>query len=91
MLLIALAFLATVDLAFGQLSDVGLRRLNAEAEDQPATATTTFLREILEDRPRFRFTLSAASQILLVAVSVLIASVVSRFGFATLHFDRVHL
>ncbi len=81
-LLIALAFLATVDLAFGQLSDVGLRRLNAEAEDQPATATTTFLREILEDRPRFRFTLSAASQILLVAVSVLIASVVSRFGFA---------
>ena len=82
MLLIALAFLATVDLAFGQLSDVGLRRLNAEAKDQPATATTTFLREILEDRPRFRFTLSAASQILLVAVSVLIASVVSRFGFA---------
>jgi len=81
-LLIALAFLATVDLAFGQLSDVGLRRLNAEAKDQPATATTTFLREILEDRPRFRFTLSAASQILLVAVSVLIASVVSRFGFA---------
>jgi CBS domain containing-hemolysin-like protein len=82
LLLVALAFLATVDLAFGQLSDVGLRRLNAEAEEQPAAPATTFLREVLEDRPRFRYTISAANQILLVAVSVLIASVVSRLGFA---------
>ncbi len=81
LLLVALAFLATVDLAFGQLSDVGLRRLNAEAEEQPAAPATTFLREVLEDRPRFRYTISAANQILLVAVSVLIASVVSRLGF----------
>jgi len=82
LLLVALTFLATVDLAFGQLSDVGLRRLNAEAEEQPEASATTFLREVLEDRPRFRFTISAANQILLVAVSVLIASVVSRMGFA---------
>ncbi len=81
LLLVALAFLATVDLAFGQLSDVGLRRLNAEAEEQTTAPATTFLREVLEDRPRFRYTISAATQILLVAVSVLIASVVSRLGF----------
>ena len=31
LLLLALTFLATVDMAFGQLSDVGLRRLVAEA------------------------------------------------------------
>ena len=34
LLLLALTFLATVDMAFGQLSDVGLRRLISEAEEQ---------------------------------------------------------
>jgi CBS domain containing-hemolysin-like protein len=71
-LLIALTFLATVDMAFGQLSDVGLRRLAGEAEEHPAARYAPFLEEILENRPRFEFTLSAAIQILLVAFSVLI-------------------
>src|SRR6266581_1043202 len=34
-LLLALTFLATVDMAFGQLSDIGLRRLAGEAEEHP--------------------------------------------------------
>ncbi|HVS83485.1 MAG TPA: hemolysin family protein [Pyrinomonadaceae bacterium] len=71
-LLVALTFLATVDMAFGQLSDVGLRRLAAEAEEHPTARYAPFLKEILENRPRFDFTLSAAIQILLVAFSVLI-------------------
>ncbi len=71
-LLIALTFLATVDMAFGQLSDVGLRRLAAEAEEHPTARYAPFLKEILKNRPRFDFTLSAAIQILLVAFSVLI-------------------
>jgi putative hemolysin len=75
LLLVALTFLATVDMAFGQLSDVGLRRLTAEAEEHPTARSTLFLKEILENRPRFRFTLSAAIQMLLVAVSVLITSI----------------
>jgi putative hemolysin len=73
-LLLALAFLATIDVAFGQLSDVGLRRLTGE-RDEPPSRTIVFLGEILENRPRFRFTLNAAIQVLLVAVVVLVTSV----------------
>jgi putative hemolysin len=79
-LLLALAFVATLDMAFGQLSDVGLRRLITEREEGHGR-DTTFLGEILEDRPRFRFTLNGIIQILLVAVAVLVTSVSYRlFG-----------
>src|SRR5258708_25645621 len=71
-LLVALTFLATVDMAFGELRDVGLRRLAAEAEEHPTARYAPFLKEILGNRPRFEFTLSAAIEILLVAFSVLI-------------------
>jgi putative hemolysin len=73
-LLVVLAFLATVDMAFGQLSDVALRRLTAERDERP-TPTVVFLDKVLEDRPRFRFTLNAAIQVVLVAVVVLVTSV----------------
>jgi putative hemolysin len=75
LLLVVLAFLATVDMAFGQLSDVGLRRLIPEREAERAGQTLAFLERILENRPRFRFTLTAAIQILLVAVAVLVTSI----------------
>jgi CBS domain containing-hemolysin-like protein len=78
LLLIGLTFLATVDMAFGQLSDVGLRLLIAEAEER-ASAAAGFLKEIQEDRPRFRFTLGASIQIQLVAFSVLITSILLRW------------
>jgi CBS domain containing-hemolysin-like protein len=74
LLLVGLAFLATVDMAFGQLSDVGLRRLTTEREERPGRAVV-FLTEIQENRPRFRFTLNAALHVLLVAVAVLITSI----------------
>src|SRR4051812_17905316 len=73
LLLLALTFLASVDMAFGQLSDVGLRRLAAEAEEHPNARYAPFLNEILENRARFTMTLSAAIQIQLVIFSVLIA------------------
>jgi putative hemolysin len=72
LLLLALTFLATVDMAFGQLSDVGLRRLATEAEEHPTARYTPFLKEILGNRARFSFTLSAAIQILLIVFSVLV-------------------
>jgi len=73
LLLLALAFMAALDVAFGQLSDVGLRRLITEREDGRAQ-TTAFLARVLEDRPRFRFTLDAVIQVLLIAVAVLVTS-----------------
>jgi putative hemolysin len=73
-LLVALAFLATIDTAFGQISDVGLRRLTAEREERPGR-TIVFLDRVLENRPRFRFTLNAVIQVLLVAEVVLVTSV----------------
>jgi CBS domain containing-hemolysin-like protein len=78
LLLVGLTFLATVDMAFGQLSDVGLRVLITEVEERPS-ADASFLKEIQEDRPHFRFTLGASIQIQLVAVSVLITSILLRW------------
>lgn len=76
LLLIVLGLLATVDMAFAQLSDVGLRRLMGEngdkADERPSRQ---FLRQALDNRPRFGFALSAMIQILLVVVAVLITSI----------------
>lgn len=68
LILLLLVFLATIDIAFTQLSDVSLRRVSSEIED----TKNFFLRNILENRPRFRFALSATIQILLIIFSVLI-------------------
>ena len=75
LLLFALSLLATVDMAFGQLSDVGLRRLISEAEERAKLRSSAFLKQVLENRPRFSFAISATIQILLVAVAVLITSI----------------
>lgn len=74
LLLIVLSVLATVDMAFGQLSDVGLRRLIGENGDKPKAGSRVFLEQILENRPRFTFAISAMIQILLVIVAVLVTS-----------------
>ena len=74
-LLIALSLLATVDMAFDQLSDVGLRRLIGENGDKPERGSRAFLRQALHNRPRFGFALSATIQILLVVVAVLVTSI----------------
>ena len=78
LLLLALTFLASVDMAFGQLSDIGLRRLAAEAEEHPNARYAPFLNEILENRARFAMTLSAAIQIQLVIFSVLVSYISLR-------------
>jgi putative hemolysin len=75
LLLILLSLLATVDMAFAQLSDVGLRRLIGENGDRPGPRSRLFLRQVLENRPRFGFALSAMIQILLVVVAVLVTSI----------------
>jgi putative hemolysin len=79
LILMALIFLATIDMAFTQLSDVSLRRLSTETEETSRPRSAEFLREILENRPRFRFALSASIQILLIIFSVLITLIVYNF------------
>ena len=77
--LILLTLLASVDMAFSQLSDVSLRRLFTESEETKNPRSVEFLHEILENRPRFRFALSSAIQILLIIFSVLVVLIVYNF------------
>lgn len=78
LLLVGLSVLATVDMAFGQLSDVGLRRLITEAEERKKLRSSAFLKQVLENRPRFSFAISATIQIFLVAIAVLVTSISLR-------------
>jgi len=78
-ILVALVFLATIDMAFSQLSDVSLRRLSAESEENQNPKAADFLREILENRPRFRFALSSTIQVLLITFTVLVTLIVLNF------------
>jgi CBS domain containing-hemolysin-like protein len=80
-ILLALVFLATIDMAFSQLSDVSLRRLSSDLEEnQRSEKAAEFLRRILENRPRFRFALSSAIQVLLIVFSVLVTLIVYSFN-----------
>lgn len=74
-ILLILVFLATIDMAFTQLSDLSLRKLSTDSEE----SKDVFLREILINRPRFRFALSATIQILLIIFSILGTLIVSNF------------
>ncbi|MFM9903947.1 MAG: hemolysin family protein [Pyrinomonadaceae bacterium] len=78
-ILIALVFLATVDMAFSHLSDVGLRRMSTDEEFADKKASTNFLRQVLENRPRFRFALSSVIQVFLICFAVLLTVIVSEF------------
>ncbi len=74
LILILLLFLATIDMSFTQLSDISLRRLIAELDPK------SNIREILENRPRFRFVLSASIQILLIIFAVSVTIIVYKSG-----------
>lgn len=79
LILVVLIILATVDMAFSQLSDVSLRRLSSDYEESAKLKSIEFLHEIQANRPRFRFAISAAIQILLVMFSVLVTIVTYHF------------
>ena len=78
-ILLALVFLATVDMAFSHLSDVSLRRISADAELAQKQSSAQFLREIIENRARFRFALSSVIQILLISFAVLLTLILLGF------------
>lgn len=77
--LLVLVFLATIDTAFAKMSDVALRRLASETEEAGRTKSAVLLRQILEDRPRFRFILSSAIQILLIVFTVVLTLLVKAY------------
>ncbi len=77
-LLLILGFLAAVDAAFSHISDVGLRRISSEEDSVETSRSVKFLREILDNRPRFRFALSSTIQILLIAFTVLLTVAISK-------------
>ncbi|MBK9526858.1 MAG: CBS domain-containing protein [Acidobacteria bacterium] len=81
-LLLLLGFLAAIDAAFSHISDVGLRRITSDDELGETTNSVKFLREILENRPRFRFALSSTIQILLICFTVLLTVIVGNFTFS---------
>ena len=78
-ILVALVFLATVDMAFSHLSDVSLRRISADAELAQKRTSAQFLRQIIDNRARFRFALSSVIQILLISFAVLLTIIVLSF------------
>lgn len=78
-ILLVLVFLASVDMAFSHLSDVSLRRLAADAEEEHQDGSASFLREIVDNRPRFRFLLSSSIQILLIGFTVLLTVIILDF------------
>jgi putative hemolysin len=73
LILFLLVFLATIDIAFSQLSDVSLRKLASDLDKK------SNLLDILENRPRFRFGISATIQILLVIFAVLATVIMFNF------------
>lgn len=89
--LFALLFLSLIETAFSELSDVGLRRMVADAEEERPGSLSEFLREILDNRPRFRFTLTVTLLILVVAISVLVTSITNQLLYSpseTLSYTR---
>lgn len=78
LLLFVMTFLATVDMSFVQLSDLSLRRLTSDTVEN-VRVDTDFLRSVLGNRPRFRFALSSAIQVLLIIFSVLVTVITFRF------------
>jgi CBS domain containing-hemolysin-like protein len=77
-ILALLTLLATIDIAVSRLSDVNLRRLVSESEETLKQKSTSILKEILENRPRFRFVLSTALQIIQVGFTALVVYVATK-------------
>ncbi len=72
LILLVLLFLATIDMAFSQLSDISLRRLASDIDQK------SNILEILENRPKFRFAISATIQILLIVFAILVTHISYR-------------
>lgn len=78
-ILFVVVFLSTVDMAFSQLSDLGLRRLATDADEGSRQSTYEFLREIVDNRPLFRFAITSTIQLLLITFTVVVVIAITRY------------
>ncbi|MBA2379435.1 MAG: HlyC/CorC family transporter [Blastocatellia bacterium] len=78
-ILLALVLLATVDMAFTHLSDISLRRLTTDADDVANPRSIALLRDVVNNRSRFRIALSSSIHILLISFTVLVTIAVLEF------------
>ena len=78
-ILLVVVFLATVDMAFSHLSDLGLRRLATDTDEGSRQSTYQFLREIADNRPLFRFAITTTIQLLLITFTVLVVVLISWY------------
>ncbi|MEQ1764439.1 MAG: hemolysin family protein [Pyrinomonadaceae bacterium] len=78
-ILFVVVFLATVDMAFSQLSDLGLRRLATDTDEGSRQSTYEFLREIVDNRPLFRFAITTTIQLLLITFTVVVVVAITRW------------
>jgi CBS domain containing-hemolysin-like protein len=76
---LVVVFLATVDMAFSHLSDLGLRRLATDTDEGSRQSTYQFLREIADNRPLFRFAITTTIQLLLITFTVLVVVLISWY------------
>ncbi|MEO5860471.1 MAG: hemolysin family protein [Pyrinomonadaceae bacterium] len=78
-ILFVVVFLSTVDMAFSQLSDLGLRRLATDSDEGSRQKTYEFLREIVDNRPLFRFAITSTIQLLLITFTVVVVIAITRY------------
>ncbi|HQU92213.1 MAG TPA: hemolysin family protein [Pyrinomonadaceae bacterium] len=78
-ILLVVVFLATVDMAFSHLSDLGLRRLATDIDESSRQSTYEFLREIADNRPLFRFAITTTIQLLLITFAVIVVVLISWY------------
>jgi CBS domain containing-hemolysin-like protein len=75
--LLTLVFLSTVESAYESLSEVSLKLLVAEHEE---TSRAGFFRELLEHRQRFELMLTFGTQVSIVSIAILVASIIAESG-----------
>jgi putative hemolysin len=74
--LVVLVFLSTIESAYESLSEVSLKLMASEHEDEPRGR---FFRELLEHRQRFELMLILGTQLSIAAIAITLASSLSAF------------
>ncbi|PYP84969.1 MAG: hypothetical protein DMF61_18100 [Blastocatellia bacterium AA13] len=75
--LLTLVFLSTMESAYESLSEISLRLMASEREDEPRAE---FFRELLEHRQRFTLLLILGTQLSIVAIAILLFDLIASAG-----------